>query len=54
MGATDKESGIGSNKSEIGSYSNPFMGLEIDKVKGEVRHQGKAYRFTSVFSVKKS
>jgi hypothetical protein len=40
------------NKSEIGTYWNPRTDLKIDKAKGEVRHGGKAYRFTPVFFVK--
>jgi hypothetical protein len=41
------------NKSENGTFFNPFMDLEIDKVGGKVHHQGKVYRFTPVFSVGK-
>jgi hypothetical protein len=37
------------NRLYTGSYSNPFLGIDIDKAEGLVRHNGRVYRFTPVF-----
>jgi hypothetical protein len=37
------------NKSNVGSYSNPILGIEIDKARGVLSCNGTTYQFTPVF-----